>query len=117
MPVFWSGRGYWVVFLATLAAFVPMIVLRQVDGPEVDQGVSFAMALAAAATFGFGLRWNRGVTFGAAAQEHAMWGIPLQVWAVPLLLFAILLGSGIITTAEGPRPRAAAPTGPGSPSR
>lgn len=102
MLVFWHGRGHAVIFLTAAAMFLPMIVLRQVEGPEVDRGVAIAMGLAAAATIFFGLRWNRGVTFDASAREHSFWGIPMQLWALPMALFAVLLGTGTITTAETP---------------
>lgn len=102
MLVVWRGRGWWVTWMALLAMVLPMVVLRQVDGPEIDRGVALTMGLAALATFWLGLRWNRGVTFDAAAQDHSLWGIPLQLWALPMILFAILLGTGVITTAETP---------------
>ncbi|KQU05781.1 hypothetical protein ASG60_03840 [Methylobacterium sp. Leaf469] len=105
MIVFWTGRGYWVVFFVALAMFLPLIVLRQVDGPEVDRAVCLTMSLAALAVLGLGLRWNRGTTFGPAGRDHAFWGLPMQVWAVPMLVFAALLGTGTITTAEAPRAR------------
>jgi len=99
----WHGRGWWVTWITALAMFLPMIVVRHIDGPEVDMGVSIAMLLAAVFTAGLGLYWNRGVTFDASAQEHSLFGIPMQLWALPMLLFAILLGTGTITTAEPPR--------------
>ena len=102
MVVVWFGRGYWVVLIIALAMFLPIILLRQVDGPEVDRGVALAMGLAAVATLWLGLRWNAGATFSAAARRHSFFGIPVQVWALPMALFATLLGTGIITTAEGP---------------
>ncbi|GJE55211.1 MULTISPECIES: hypothetical protein [Methylobacterium] len=105
MYVFWHGRGYWVIFLAAAAMFLPLIVLRQVDGPEVDRGVCLTMGLAAITALGLGLRWNRGETFGPAARDHAFFGIPMQLWALPMALFAILLGTGTITTEEAPRQR------------
>ena len=108
MVVFWHGRGYWVIFLAAAAMFLPLIVLRQIDGPEVDRGVALVMTGAAIAVVGLGLRWNRGATFGPAARDHALWGVPMQLWALPMALFALLLGTGVITTAEEPRPRPAA---------
>ncbi|MBP0494246.1 hypothetical protein [Roseomonas indoligenes] len=97
MIVFWQGRGHWVIFLAALAMFLPLIVLRQVDGPEVDRAVAVTMGLAGIATLVLGLRWNRG-----GPTQHSFWGIPLQIWAAPMLLFAVLLGTGTITTAEEP---------------
>ena len=103
MVVFWSGRGYWVIFLTAAAMFLPLIVLRQVDGPEVDQAVALTMGLAALAVFGLGLRWNKGTTFGPAGRDHTLWGLPMQAWAVPMVVFAVLLGTGTITTAEPPR--------------
>lgn len=108
MYMFWRGRGYWVVFLAAAAMFLPLIVLRQVDGPEVDRGVCLTMSLAALAALGLGLLWNRGRTFVPQARDHSFWGVPVQLWALPMALFAILLGTGAITTAEEPRPRPAA---------
>ena len=105
MFVIWHGRGYWVIFAAAIAAFLPIIVLRQIDGPEIDRGVAITMALAALATAWLGLLWNRGVTFSPAAQEHSLWGIPMQLWALPMALFALALGTGLITTAEEPRSR------------
>ena len=109
MLAVWHGRGYWVVFAVTMAAFLPMVVLRRIDGPEIDRGVAIATGLAALATMGLGLRWNRGVTFDASAQDHSLWGIPMQLWALPMALFAILLGTGAITTAEEPRRGRTAP--------
>ncbi|MCR0984445.1 hypothetical protein [Roseomonas populi] len=97
MILFWNGRGYWVVFLAALAMFLPLIVLRQVDGPEVDRGVALTMGLAGIATLLLGLRLNQG-----GPTRHSFWGIPMQVWAAPMLLFAVLLATGTITTAEEP---------------
>ena len=97
--VFWRGRGYWAVFLVTAAMFLPMIVLRQVDGPAVDRGVAAAMALAAAAVAWLGYRWNQTQSPGLPA-EHSFWGLPMQYWALPMLVFALLLGTGTITTAE-----------------
>lgn len=102
MLVIWHGRGWWITWIALLAMVLPMIVLRQIDGPEIDRGVSITMGLAAAATFLLGLRWNRGTTFNAEAREHSLMGIPMQLWALPMILFAILLGTGVITTAETP---------------
>lgn len=102
MVVVWSGRGYWVVFLIALAMFLPIILLRQVDGLEVDRGVALAMGLAAVATLWLGWRWNAGATFSAAARHHSLFGIPMQIWALPMALFAALLGTGTITTADGP---------------
>jgi hypothetical protein len=108
---FWKGRGWWVTWLLALGMFLPMILLRQVDGPEVDQGVGLAVGLAALLTGWLGLRWNRGGQPGTPAQ-HSFYGVPLQFWAVPMLVFAILLGTHVITTAEeAPQPRAAAPVG------
>ena len=98
MILFWNGRGHWVIFIGAAAMFLPLIVLRQVDGPEVDRGVAITMGLAAAATLWLGLRWNRG-----GPTRHSLWGIPVQVWAAPMLLFSVLLGTGTITTAEEPR--------------
>ena len=105
MIVFWNGRGYWVVLLVAAAMFLPLIVLRQVDGPEVDRAVGLTMSLAALAVLGLGWRWNHGTTFGPAGRDHAFWGLPMQVWAVPMIVFAVLLGTGTITTAEAPRAR------------
>jgi hypothetical protein len=104
MLVVWRGRGAWVIWLVAIAAFLPMIVLRQIDGPEVDRGVAITMGLAALGILGLGLRWNRGATFDASAQEHSLWNIPMQLWALPVALFAVLLATGVITTAEEPRP-------------
>lgn len=105
MYIFWQGRGYWVIFLAALAMFAPLIGLRQVDGPEVDRWVAITMSLAAAAAIGLGLFWNRGKTFSTEARAHSFWGVPVQLWALPMILFAAALGTGLITTAEEPRPR------------
>jgi len=105
MIVFWSGRGYWAVLLVAAAMFLPLVVLRQVDGPEVDRAVGLSMGLAALVVLGLGLRWNHGTTFGPAGRDHAFWGLPMQVWAVPMIVFAVLLGTGTITTAEAPRGR------------
>jgi hypothetical protein len=103
MYVFWHGRGYWVVCLAALGMFLPMIVLRQVDGPDADQDVALALGLIAVVIFVLGLRWNRGGAQGAPAR-HSFWGLPMQIWASPMLLFALLLGTRLITSAEEPRP-------------
>ena len=112
MYIVWQGRGWWVTWIALLAMVLPMIILRQVDGPEIDRGVALTMGLAALATFGLGLRWNRGGLPGEPAR-HSFWGVPLQIWAAPMLLFAVLLGTGTITTAEEPRaPRSANPAPP-----
>ena len=107
MVVFWQGRGYWVVFFAAAAMFLPLIILRQIDGPEVDRAVCLTMSLAALAVLGLGLRWNHGTTFGPAVRDHAFMGLPMQVWALPMTVFAVLLGTGTITTAETPRSRPA----------
>ncbi|WP_102958066.1 hypothetical protein [Mangrovicella endophytica] len=104
MLIAWSGRGWWVTWITALAMFLPMIVLRQVDGPEIDRGVAIAMTIAAITTIVLGLRFNRGGTFDTSARAHSLWGIPMQLWAVPMALFAILLGTGTITTAEEPSP-------------
>ncbi len=103
MLIVWCGRGWWITWMTALAMFLPMIVLRQIDGPEVDRGVALTMGLTALATVWLGLRWNRGVTFDAAARDHSFYGIPMQLWALPMILFAVLLGTGVITTAETPR--------------
>ena len=100
--IFWRGSGHWAIWLAALAMFLPLILLRQVDGPEVDRGVALAMGLAALVTLWLGLRWNRGGAPGEPAR-HSFWGVPLQIWAAPMLLFAVLLGTGTITTVEEPR--------------
>lgn len=107
MIISWQGRGYWVIFLVAVAMFLPLVILRQIDGPEVDRAVCLTMILAAIAVLGLGLRWNRGATFGPAARNNAFFGIPMQLWALPMILFAILLGTGTITTAETPRSRPA----------
>ena len=86
--------------ITAIAMFLPMFVVRHIDGPEVDLGVSVAMGLAAVVTAALGLFWNRGVTFAAAAQDNSLFGIPVQIWALPMALFSLLLGTGIITTAE-----------------
>jgi hypothetical protein len=103
MLIVWRGRGYWVIFAIAIAAFMPLIVLRQIEGPEIDRAVAITMGLAGLAVGGLGLRWNRGVTFSPVAQENSLWGIPMQLWALPILLFALALGTGLITTAEEPR--------------
>lgn len=97
MILFWQGRGWWVTWIALLAMVVPMVVAGQVDGPAVDRGVALAMGLAALVTFGLGLVFGR----DRAARDSFL-GFPLQVWAAPMLLFAVLLGTGTITTAEEP---------------
>ena len=107
MLIFWQGRGWWVTWIARAAMVVPLLVAREVDGPAVDRGVTLSMALAAALTVWLGLRLNRGGAPGRPAA-HSFWGLPLQYWAVPMLVLAVLLGTGTITTAEEPRPRGAA---------
>jgi drug/metabolite transporter (DMT)-like permease len=97
MVLFWRGRGWWVTWIALLAMVAPMIVAGEIDGPAVDRGVALAMGLAAAATFGLGVLFGRDRT-----AEDTFLGLPLQVWAVPMLVFALLLGIGTITTAEEP---------------
>ncbi|MBR0664961.1 hypothetical protein GXW71_11410 [Roseomonas hellenica] len=111
MWIFWAGRGWCAPCLLALGMFLPMIVLRQIDGPEVDRGVGLAVGLAALVIAWLGLRWNRGGKPSEPAR-HSFWGLPLQFWAIPMLVFAILLGTHVITTAEEPRgPRSAIPTG------
>lgn len=102
MFIFWEGRGWWFTWLLALGMFLPIIVLRQIDGPEVDRGVGLAVGLAAIVVFWLGLRWNRGGRPGERAQ-HSFWGLPLQYWAIPMLIFAVLLGTRVITTEEAPR--------------
>lgn len=102
MLVVWRGRGWWVTWITLIAMVLPMIVQWRIDGPEIDRGVSITMGLAALATVWLGIRWNRGVTFDAAAQDHSFCGIPMQLWALPMILFAILLATSVITTAETP---------------
>lgn len=104
MLMFWQGRGWWVTWIALAAMVVPMLVAREVDGPAVDRGVALSMTLAAVATVALGLRLNRGGPPGQPAA-HSFWGLPLQYWAVPMLVLAVLLGTGTITTAEEPGPR------------
>ena len=99
----WRGRGYWVILLAAAAVLLPMIIVRQVEGPAADRAIGIAMGLAGAATLWLGLRWNRARAPGAPA-EHSFWGVPVQVWALPMLVFALLLGTRTITTGEAPRP-------------
>jgi hypothetical protein len=102
MLVIWNGRGAWVIWLVAIAAFLPLILLRQIEGPEVDRAVAITMGLAAVGILALGLRWNRGATFDVSARANSLWGIPMQLWALPVALFAILLGTGVITTAEDP---------------
>ncbi|MFT8246123.1 hypothetical protein [Roseomonas sp. BN140053] len=108
----WRGRGWLVILLVAAAMVLPMLVLRQIDGPAVDRGVGLAMGIAALAALLLGLRWNRGGAPGQPA-EHALWGLPVQVWALPMLVFAALLGTRVIITEEEPRrppiPREAPP--------
>ena len=104
MYVIWTGRAHWVFFLTAIAMFLPLILLRKIDGPEVDRAVAITMGLAALTVGILGLRWNQGVTFRPEARRHAVWGIPMQLWALPMALFAILLATGTITTAEEPAP-------------
>ncbi|MDB5415518.1 MAG: hypothetical protein JWR10_3853 [Rubritepida sp.] len=99
---FWMGRGWVAPCLLALGMFAPMIVLRQIDGPEVDVGVGLSVGLVAVVIFCLGLRWNRTRTPGEPAR-HSFFGLPLQYWAVPMLIFAGLLGTHVITTAEEPR--------------
>jgi len=107
MIIFWQGRGFWVPIITAAAMFLPIVVLRQVDGPEVDRGVCLTFAVAAALTVWLGLRWNRGRAPGQPVG-HSFWGVPVQLWALPMILFSVLLGTGTITTAEeSPRPRGA----------
>lgn len=103
MIVVWRGRGWWITWIVLFAMVLPMLVLRQIDGPAIDRGVTITMGVAALATTLLGLRFNRGLTFSPSAQEHSLWGVPMQLWAVPMALFALALGSGLITTAEDPR--------------
>lgn len=117
MLVVWRGRGYWIIFLAAVAMFLPIVLLRQIDGPEVDRGVAVTMGLAAVAALGLGLHWNRGTTFAPSARAHSFMGIPMQLWALPMALFALLLGTGVITTAEEPRSAGVAPQTIGSPAK
>lgn len=95
----WQGRGLWVPIIAALAMFIPLIVLRQVDGEQVDAGVTITMAIAAVVTFVLGLVWNRPTPEGEPAR-HAFCRIPVQYWAVPMAVFSLLLGTGILNTAE-----------------
>lgn len=110
MLIFWTGRGWCVTWLLAMGMVLPMIFLRQIEGPAVDEGVGLAVGLAALLTFWLGLRWNRGGKPGEPAR-HAFWGLPLQYWAIPMLIFAILLGTHVITTAEEPRARPSAASG------
>jgi len=111
--LFWRGRGWWVTWIVALALFAPMLLLQQVDGPAVDRGVALSTALAALAVAGLGLRMNRGGGRGEPAR-HSFWGVPLQFWALPLLLFSALLATGTITTAEEPPPTWRSPRAAGA---
>ncbi len=105
MLMFWQGRGWWVTWIALLAMVLPMLLVRQIDGPAVDDGVSTAMGLAAVLTYVLGRRFNWRDAAAGQPAAHSFWGLPMQYWAVPMLVFAVLLGTGTITTAEEPRPR------------
>ena len=94
MLIFWEGRGWWITWIAALAMFGPIVALRQVDGPEIDRAVAVTMAVAGTVTLVLGVLWNRN------GARHSFWGLPMPVWAAPMLLFAALLGTGTITTAE-----------------
>lgn len=105
--VAWQGKGAWIPIIVAIACFTPILVLRQIDGPAVDHGVGITMGLAAIITFILGLRLNSGLPKGEPAP-HAFCSVPFQYWAVPMLVFAILLGTRTITTEEPPPPH----TGP-----
>lgn len=98
--VFWRGRGFLVPMLIALAMFAPMIALRQIDGPDIDHGVGLTMGVMAVVTFILGWRFNRETPKGEAAW-HSFMRLPLHYWAVPMLIFAVLLGTRTITTEEG----------------
>jgi drug/metabolite transporter (DMT)-like permease len=108
MMMFWGGRGIWLPIMVAVAMFLPIIVLRQVDGPEIDHGVGITMAIAAVIVFALGWRWNEATPRGERAH-HSFMGLPLQYWAVPMLIFAVLLGTRTITTEETPSVHPASP--------
>lgn len=101
MTVWWEGKGYWVIFLVALAMLAPMIILQQVDGPAIDYGVATAMTIAAVIILILGFWLNR-QTLKGHRSAHAFFFIPVQYWAVPMLIFAALLGTRTITTEESP---------------
>lgn len=106
----WQGRGFWVPIIAAIAMFTPLIILRQVDGEQVDVGVAITMAIAGVVTLALGFIWNRPTPKGEPAL-HAFCRIPMQYWAVPMLVFSLLLATGILNTAEeSPAPQSAAVT-------
>ncbi|HEY4202586.1 MAG TPA: hypothetical protein VGM83_18705 [Devosiaceae bacterium] len=99
--VAWQGKGFWVPIIVAIALFAPILALRQIDGPAIDHGVGITMGLAAIITFIMGFGLNRSGPKGQPAA-HSFCRVPFQYWAVPMLVFAILLGTRIITTEEAP---------------
>ena len=101
--IYLRGRGFLVPFLIAFAMFAPMIALRQIDGPEIDHGVGLTMGVMAVIVFILGWRFNRETPKGERAW-HSFMFVPMHYWAVPMLIFAVLLGTRTITTEEsGPR--------------
>ncbi|WP_458094462.1 hypothetical protein [Roseomonas sp. WA12] len=79
-----------------------MIVLHQMDGPEVDRGIAVTLGVATVAVLILGLRWNRSGAPGKPARPYRQ-GLPMQIRAAPPPF-----GKGPISTAEEPRqPRSA----------
>nr|WP_314261769.1 hypothetical protein [uncultured Devosia sp.] len=99
----WRGRGFWIPILVALGMFTPIIVLRQIDGPAIDYGVGITMGIAALITAISGFWLNR-LTPKDEPALHSFWRVPFQYWALPMLVFAVLLGTRTITTAESPPP-------------
>lgn len=102
MMLAWRGRGFWIPLLIAMAMFTPIILLRQVDGPAIDYGVGITMGIAAVITAITGFWLNRLTPKGEPAL-HSFCRVPFQYWAVPMLIFALLLGTRTITTEEGPQ--------------
>lgn len=98
----WRGKGIFLPILLAIAMFAPIIALRQIDGPEIDHAVGITMGVMAIVVFIWGWRLNHPSVKGEPAA-HSFFRIPLHFWAVPMLVFAVLLGTRVITTEEGPR--------------
>ena len=103
MLLFFAGRGPWVPIIGFAAMVLPIIAFRQIDGEPIDNGVAVTMTIAAIVTFVLGRRWNRATPAGSPAL-HSFMGLPFQYWAVPMVIFALLLGTGVLNTAEGDGP-------------